>query len=52
MNTKHFALFLAALLLAFFGYIAWDWNETAKEVRAKQGPRDYVGSQGGGRGLW
>jgi len=51
MNTKHFAFFIAALLLAFFGYIAWDWNETAKEVRAKQGPRDYVGSQGGGEGV-
>jgi len=50
MNTKHFAFFLACLLLAFFGYMAWDWNQTAKEVQSKQGPRDYVGSAGGGEG--
>ncbi len=30
--------------------MAWDWNETANEVRSKQGPRDYVGSDNGGEG--
>jgi hypothetical protein len=50
MNIKHFAFFLACLLLAFFSYMAWDWNETAKEIRSKEGPRDYVGSDNGGEG--
>jgi hypothetical protein len=50
MDIKHFAFFLAVLLLAFFGYMAWDWNQTAREIQSKQGPRDYVGSQDGGEG--
>ncbi len=47
---RYFALLLAVLLLAFFGYIAWDWRQTSLQVRSQLGPRDYVGSQAGGEG--
>jgi hypothetical protein len=50
MLIKYFALLLALLLLAFFGYLAWDWTQTAENIRSQQGPRDYVGSQPGGEG--